>query len=459
MRNILVSIVVIAMVGAVGWYWSKIHTPLSEQTLWYQMIWHGENVGYMREDYRIEGQYFKIINETSVKTISQGKPFGFAETKQLVFEASPPYRFLNSYYRYQTNDQLKETKLVAEGQTISGSRMSDSEIEPVSVQSDELFLSDFRQLNNWVRSAPKVKDKLSYTIPEISTGELTSVNYEVSAYENDLYEIVTASSSDPTKRQTIINESGDVTSYSYGDIISLEYVADPDDIITAGDVDLYTSKLLALDMPLGNAEKLNSVEMAISNWLLPYLSEDNRQIIDGNKLMLNANVSAIANDGQKKIDSQQKFSPVTKQKLFVHAMTAIMGETSKLSQLTALRAYVSDYLADGARVSVTTIESLLDNPEGDCTEHTQLFNALAQVLGYETRTVNGLVYLGDKERGFAGHQWSEVLVDGYWISFDPTWNINSLTATHIRLNQEKAAALYRLIKAEDSVSLSLISKN
>ena len=457
MRNIIISIVVVTMVGAVGWYWSKVHMPLPERTLWYQMIWHGENVGYMREDYRIEGQYFKIINETSVKTISQGKPFEFSEIKQLVFQAKAPHRFLNSYYRYQTNEQIKETKLVTRGDGVAGIRKTNSTEESVSLSTSELYLRDFRQLNHWIQSAPQVGDTLSITMPEIANAELSTINYEVKAFDNDHYEVASVLTPDSPIRQTSINQSGDVKSYRYGDIISLEYVADPDDIITAGDVDLYTSKLLAIDKPLGRAEELNTVEMTISDWLLPYLSEDNRQLIDGNNLVLMANVSAIQNTIEMQPAEQPQYSPITKQKLFVHAMTAIMGENSTLSQLTALRAYVSDYLADGARVSVTTVESLLENPEGDCTEHTQLFNAMAQVLGFETRTVNGLVYLGDEEGGFAGHQWSEVLVDGYWISFDPTWNINSLTATHIRLKQHKAAALYRLIKARESSSLVLIS--
>jgi len=458
MNKLLIAVLVTITAGLISWYFLPTRSPIPEQTRWYQMIWHGENVGYMREDYRLEGRYFKIINETHVNTISQGQPYRFSETKRLVFASTAPFQFLSSHYSYKTDEQLIQTTLEYVGDQLAGTRRVNNATNSVHVATEPLYLKDFRQLNQWVANGPDSGATLTYTIPDLTTANMETAQYELISVDSDSFTARRFSASDATEREIILDAQGEAQAYHYGDIISLVRVVAETDIVTAGDVDLYVSKLLALDAPLGAFDTLKYVEMTLPDWLLPYVESDNRQSINNTTLTLRADVSAVAEHSDSKDVPNYRFNKNTEQQLLKLAQRAVAQKDAPLEQLTALRAYVSDYMADGARVSVTSIESLLENPVGDCTEHTQLFNALARVLGYQARTVNGLVYLGDESRGFAGHQWSEVLVNGYWLSFDPTWNRNSLTATHIRLDQQLAAELYRKIKANNDSSLALINK-
>ena len=75
---------------------------------------------------------------------------------------------------------------------------------------------------------------------------------------------------------------------------------------------------------------------------------------------------------------------------------------------------------------------VLENPEGDCTEHSILFVGLARAAGVPAREVAGLIYVGDEKPAFYFHQWAKVWV-GKWIDVDPTFNQPLADATHIKL--------------------------
>ena len=457
MAKRLLVLVLVCLASVASWYWLSDDDPLTERTVWYQMIWQGENVGYMQEESVIEGERYAVRSETRVKTISQGQPFGFRESKHLIFSTTPPYGLIKSYYRYEAPGQLIETKLDNIGNSLIGSRQENHQLTNISLPFANLTLSRFRTINDWIKGRPSENEQLTVLLPEIARAEVIETIYEVQQITDDRFKLSYKSANQQNQRQIELNEAGDILAYRFGDVIQLEMVPAKDDLVLAGDVDLYRSKLLALDKPLGDTTVISTLDLHMDQWFMEFISLDNRQQLSGNTLTLSADVSAIPGKAPNP-DSSLNFQPETRSKLQAMANVATQGRATSLEQLTALREYVSDFMSDGARVSVTSIESLLENPEGDCTEHTQLFNALASTLGFHARTVNGLVYLGDDQRGFAGHQWSEVFVDGHWISFDPTWNINSLTATHIRLDQEKAASLYRYIKTANKPGLRLVSK-
>jgi hypothetical protein len=83
---------------------------------------------------------------------------------------------------------------------------------------------------------------------------------------------------------------------------------------------------------------------------------------------------------------------------------------------------------------VPALPSALDvlaTREGDCTEHTVLFTALARAVGLPTRMAAGLVW-SEEVDAFAYHAWPEVYV-GRWVWTDPTLGQPVADATHIKL--------------------------
>jgi transglutaminase-like putative cysteine protease len=80
---------------------------------------------------------------------------------------------------------------------------------------------------------------------------------------------------------------------------------------------------------------------------------------------------------------------------------------------------------------------VLRSGQGDCTEHTLLFLALARAAGIPARGVYGLVYARyqDGIPALYWHAWAEVKSGDEWISLDPTFGQPVADATHIALGR------------------------
>lgn len=89
--------------------------------------------------------------------------------------------------------------------------------------------------------------------------------------------------------------------------------------------------------------------------------------------------------------------------------------------------------------AVETLESL----QGDCTEHTVLFVALARAAGIPTREVAGVTAI-DGGDGLYFHAWAEVWV-GQWVAVDPTLDQAIADATHIKFTQGAMDQQFRIV--------------
>ncbi len=72
---------------------------------------------------------------------------------------------------------------------------------------------------------------------------------------------------------------------------------------------------------------------------------------------------------------------------------------------------------------------VLQQGEGDCSEHALLLAALAKAAGIPPRVVIGLVYT---DGTYAYHEWNELYV-GQWVAMDPSWGRHTVGAGHIEL--------------------------
>lgn len=106
------------------------------------------------------------------------------------------------------------------------------------------------------------------------------------------------------------------------------------------------------------------------------------------------------------------------------------GETNSWQAAARLCRWVHENVSDknlqtGFGSSIQTLDSL----EGDCTEHTVLFIALARSVGIPARICAGIVFQRD---AFYYHFWPEVYA-GEWIAMEPTLGQLQADANHIQL--------------------------
>ncbi len=129
------------------------------------------------------------------------------------------------------------------------------------------------------------------------------------------------------------------------------------------------------------------------------------------------------------------------------AHRAVGGATDTAARARALNRFVHQYLTYRPGKPPESILTLLDDRVGDCTEFADLLTTLARSAGLPARTVFGLAYSDGQEPAFAYHAWNEILVDGDWLPFDPTWGQDRVDATHIPLPNDETAAMMLLTGA------------
>lgn len=104
-------------------------------------------------------------------------------------------------------------------------------------------------------------------------------------------------------------------------------------------------------------------------------------------------------------------------------------------------------------VGVPSALETLRSMRGDCNEHTTLFTAMARSLSIPTQVNVGMVH---REGRFYYHAWAEVLLDGRWITVDPTWGQFPADVTHLRFvrgDLRKQLAMYSVIGRVKSLRL------
>jgi hypothetical protein len=79
--------------------------------------------------------------------------------------------------------------------------------------------------------------------------------------------------------------------------------------------------------------------------------------------------------------------------------------------------WISREMNSSYDVGFASAKDILENREGDCSEHTVLFVALCRSIGIPARACFGVMYGNGV---FAYHMWPEVYV-GEWVDLDPKW--------------------------------------
>lgn len=131
------------------------------------------------------------------------------------------------------------------------------------------------------------------------------------------------------------------------------------------------------------------------------------------------------------------------------AITALAELTGLKHQSPAtigrgLTQFVHDYIRYDHHSTMQSVLDVIDTRRGDCNEYAELFTTLARALNVPARTVIGLAYTEKGSPAFGVHAWNEVLLDGQWHGFDPTWNETVIDATHIALPSDEGGLLMAL---------------
>lgn len=209
--------------------------------------------------------------------------------------------------------------------------------------------------------------------------------------------------------------------------------------------DTIVSNAALVDSPISKPRTRESLKLRVKGPLTKdVLFNDERQSMskrvdsytfEGKKISLDEYAAATLPIDEPSVAEWQAAS------LFVQSDNAkmqeraksIVGEESNAAAVSeAICHWVSENMHASFSARLTNSLEVLENMEGDCTEHSMLYIGLARAAGLPAREVAGLIYVEGPKPGFYFHQWAKVWI-GKWIEVDPTFDQPIADATHIKL--------------------------
>jgi hypothetical protein len=129
------------------------------------------------------------------------------------------------------------------------------------------------------------------------------------------------------------------------------------------------------------------------------------------------------------------------------------NETDPRKIVARLVAGVSDLVRDNPTASLPSAIDVLKTKEGDCTEHTILFAALARALGIPTKIYVGLGNIDG--RAYFYHAWCAVWL-GEWVPVDPTWNQYPADVGHLKLKEGELSEWATVMQVVGQLEISVV---
>ena len=138
----------------------------------------------------------------------------------------------------------------------------------------------------------------------------------------------------------------------------------------------------------------------------------------------------------KKFLRATTFEALTDKKLISKSRELVGKDKNSWTVAKKINAFVFAHIKNKSLAhAFSSATEALDAQEGDCTEHSVLFSALAKIAGIPTKLVTGLVYVGGPEGIFGYHQWVEVWLGDRWVAMDPTFGQHVADPTHIKFTE------------------------
>lgn len=121
--------------------------------------------------------------------------------------------------------------------------------------------------------------------------------------------------------------------------------------------------------------------------------------------------------------------------------------------VSKLRAWVNANMQSKGNIGIVRSSvDVLRAKTGVCRDYAVLYTALARAAGVPTKLVAGLVFWKGK---FYYHAWAESFV-GEWMPVDATLSTDIVDATHIKMAEGEATAMFDMVKTMGSLKAEIL---
>lgn len=425
---------------------------------WFGIYIHDKKVGWLHETAvrEGEGKAARIVSgyDMYVELRRLQDTFKISMKERAAYAATAPYGLTRARLEQSdpTGNATKIVELTAteEAGTFDVAITENGRTRELQREDLDVTLADILGPTLWIRSRPEKGDRIRSRTLQIEHLAVDVVTSEMRGLVETVARGVPVRYYEVDMTSFIQGPVGVLRADEEGEPISLRIGAmfeakrEPEEVakeIEAGG-DLFHLGTAKVDRPLGDPRKIMDMVLVAKGPAAGRIPAGPWQSVEAGgkagefilRIGPEHGPDATATEAEIKENLEETVHyPIRDEAVVALAKKAIQGATTDREKTDKLVRFVSDYVKDTYSVNPLTVQAILEEKQGDCTEHAVLMTTLARAVGLPTRDVSGLVYLGDPLGGFGWHAWNEVVIDGSWVPVDPTWNETRLNATHIRV--------------------------
>ena len=430
---------------------------LTDDSEWYGLYIQDTKVGYLhRERQLIEAKghspVIELRDEFLLQTVVLGGERSMRITDSLRFEATPPYALVAAESDTEQGEDRRIVRLLREEGGFEAEVCEASNCRSHAAEVGNYTLGEAMAPEIWVLSQPEIGD--SVTADSLLIGELRRSRdvLTLEGYETTILDGLPVRYARVRFEEAQTGLAGDLLVAEDGRWLAgtlsgtFEVRLESEESARQIDdtTDLFLAQAVAVNQPLGDPRELERVVLEHDEDVqLPTTDRQHWSCGDTGSCLLTlgygpAPLQPADDDEVDEALASTIHFPADLPEIQEMAERVTAGVDAPRRQVRLLVDHVAEFVDDSYSAEPLSVQDLLDDPRGDCTEHAALFITLARSLGIPAREVHGLLYVpeavtGPGEGAFGGHAWAEVLIDGEWMEVDPTWNQIPPDVGHIRL--------------------------
>jgi transglutaminase-like putative cysteine protease len=445
---------------------------------WYGLYFNEQKAGYAVHEIKVDDAGTVIVTEDAVFNVNMGQ---IAQRMRVFTQRTYAAQGDLISINMSVEDPSGTKQFIAATdaeimmfRTIRG----DERTEEVRARPQE-SLSDVLRQHELVTNGPAVGDEISFTMFEplyaqevTGTSRIAAVHQkEINGEMRTVYEVHSMLDLVPVESISLVLDNGVTYRDQVADIIEMRLETEEEATKEVPVPDVVTSNAAHLDAPIPDARTRESLALRLRGPLNhDHLIVDARQSIapagdsfhflghrrDPNTLQSSSMPMDVPPDIAQWLEPSL-YVQSNDARLIERAADIIGEESDALAAAKLINNWVFSNVRKTFSARLSEALEVLENLEGDCTEHSVLFVGLARAAGIPAREVAGLVYVEAPEPGFYFHQWAKVWV-GEWVDMDPTFDQVTVDATHIKLAVGDLLEQAQLIPIIGKIEAKVISE-
>lgn len=444
---------------------------------WYGLYVQGKKIGFMHvltaKKGTAELPTYVTSTVTEMKILASGTKATMRSVGRSVFSGKAPYPLLAQSKVSTARGQERSVVATRKGAGFEIVIRAGGSTQTQRVKDFKSYtLADSMSIELWIRSKPKLKATCSSESLDLDEWSLETETATITGIEERVvkgvkatfYRLSMSSPKNGAYGKYLVNAKGEMVQAKVFDQFELRM--EPKELAqkTEFSTDLFELGTVPLEGSLGEDPKLvTRMELEVRGkgheTLQPASHQQVKHGKDATILVVHPAGGNLVKASAKEIKECLRETPDVPTKhpeIVALAKQAVGSAKTPREKVERLVHFVSAYVEDDSGSDAVSVLEVVRTRRGDCTEHTELFTALARAAGIPTREVSGLMYMGDSVRRFGGHAWNEVVLDGKWVPVDSTWDEVQIDATHVRLSDDQKSVQlggklrFKLVKAEKS---------